>query len=381
MPAVEMSGAGVAGGSAAAARAVPSASQQGRTLLRTRPRDDAPAPPCLPCGGSNSGNIMQPHGSLEVAARASAVMPAMCGRAGFALHQLEQQEAADHAGGQSAGDQRQAAFDEVAHRRAEEARSSAATRKKRVPRVTRLAAMNTQKLKCAAPDAMVTILYGIGVRPLIRITHRPQRAYSAWNARKAVAIAIQADQRLRELVEHGIADEVAQRAADHAGDGADRGVSARPRAGVPAPSESAAHPAGSGSSSPPRRRRQRATRARAARQPAPGCGRTGYEACGLLAGARQSGHAWNAGRIVGVHLACSPDCPLALAPKDRRYAPTCCLDRSCCCSALTAPLHGTAPGGPATCLAVRFLGRRHVPAAGDAERAGMPGAADGDLHA
>ena len=59
------------------------------------------------------------------------------------------------------------------------ARSSAATMKKRAPRVTILAAMNTGKLNFAAPEAMVTILYGIGVSPLIRMTARPQRAYHA----------------------------------------------------------------------------------------------------------------------------------------------------------------------------------------------------------
>ena len=54
--------------------------------------------------------------------------------------------------------------------------------KNRAPRVTTLAAMKIQKLNLAAPEAIVTILYGIGVSPLTRISHSPHRAYSAWNA-------------------------------------------------------------------------------------------------------------------------------------------------------------------------------------------------------
>ena len=54
--------------------------------------------------------------------------------------------------------------------------SKPATRKKRTPRVARLAAMNTAKSKCAAPEAMVTILYGIGVSPFTKITHNPYLA-------------------------------------------------------------------------------------------------------------------------------------------------------------------------------------------------------------
>ena len=53
--------------------------------------------------------------------------------------------------------QREATLDEVADRLAELAQQ-AASMKKRAPRVSRLAAMNTGREKCAAPAAMLTIL-------------------------------------------------------------------------------------------------------------------------------------------------------------------------------------------------------------------------------
>ena len=43
--------------------------------------------------------------------------------------------------------------------------SSTAHSKNRAPRVARLAATNTTKENCAAPEAIVMILYGIGSSP------------------------------------------------------------------------------------------------------------------------------------------------------------------------------------------------------------------------